>query len=74
MAILLRSQGILVREVNGFLGGRWNDFGQYLAVTQNQCQGMTETETLACILANATEDPTGRDCVVTFPVQEPDPI
>jgi len=35
---------------------------------------MNETETLACILANATEDPTGRDCVVTLPVQEPDPI
>jgi parallel beta-helix repeat protein len=46
----------------------------YLDVTQNQCQRMNETETLACILDNATEDPTGRDCVVTLPVQEPDPI
>jgi len=46
----------------------------YLDVTQDQCQGLNEAETLACILANATEDPTGRDCVVTFPVQKPDPI
>jgi transglutaminase-like putative cysteine protease len=42
MAILLRSQGIPAREVNGFLGGEWSDFGDYLAVTQNQAHAWVE--------------------------------
>lgn len=42
MAILLRTQGIPAREVNGFLGGEWSDFGDYLAVTQNQAHAWVE--------------------------------
>lgn len=42
MVILLRSLGVHAREVNGFLGGQWNDFGQYLAVTQNQAHSWVE--------------------------------
>jgi len=42
MAILLRSQGVPAREVNGFLGGEWSDFGDYLAVTQNQAHAWVE--------------------------------
>ncbi len=42
MAVLLRTQGILAREVNGFLGGEWSDFGDYLAVTQNQAHAWVE--------------------------------
>jgi transglutaminase-like putative cysteine protease len=42
MAIMLRSQGIPAREVNGFLGGEWSDFGDYLAVTQNQAHAWVE--------------------------------
>ena len=42
MVILLRSLGIHAREVNGFLGGQWNDFGQYLAVTQNEAHTWVE--------------------------------
>jgi len=42
MAILLRTQGIPAREVNGFLGGTWSDFGDYLAVTQNQAHAWVE--------------------------------
>ncbi len=42
MAILLRTQGIPAREVNGFLGGEWSDFGNYLAVTQNQAHAWVE--------------------------------
>jgi hypothetical protein len=42
MAILLRSQGIAAREVNGFLGGEWSQFGDYLAVTQNQAHAWVE--------------------------------
>jgi transglutaminase-like putative cysteine protease len=42
MAILLRSQGIPAREVNGFLGGEWSDLGDYLAVTQNQAHAWVE--------------------------------
>ena len=42
MVVLLRTLGIHAREVNGFLGGQWNDFGQYLAVTQNQAHSWVE--------------------------------
>lgn len=42
MAILLRTQGVPTRNVNGFLGGQWSDFGQYLAVTQNEAHSWVE--------------------------------
>ncbi|MEJ2538656.1 MAG: transglutaminaseTgpA domain-containing protein [Gemmatimonadota bacterium] len=42
MVVLLRSLGIQARNVNGFLGGRWNDFGGYLAVTQNEAHSWVE--------------------------------
>ncbi len=42
MTILLRAQGIAAREVNGFLGGSWSEFGDYLAVTQNQAHAWVE--------------------------------
>jgi protein-glutamine gamma-glutamyltransferase len=42
MAVLLRSRGILAREVNGFRGGQWNEFGEYLAVTQNEAHSWVE--------------------------------
>ncbi len=42
MVVLLRSVGIYARNVNGFLGGRWNDFGGYLAVTQNEAHSWVE--------------------------------
>ena len=42
MVVLLRTLGIHAREVNGFLGGQWNDFGQYLAVTQNEAHSWVE--------------------------------
>jgi hypothetical protein len=42
MAILLRTQGIAAREVNGFAGGSWSEFGEYLAVTQNQAHAWVE--------------------------------
>ncbi len=42
MTVLLRSQGIPAREVNGFLGGEWSEFGNYLAVTQNQAHAWVE--------------------------------
>ena len=42
MVVLLRSLGIHARNVNGFLGGRWNEFGGYLAVTQNEAHSWVE--------------------------------
>lgn len=42
MAVLLRSVGIPARNVNGFLGGDWNEFGGYLAVTQNDAHSWVE--------------------------------
>ena len=42
MALLLRSVGIHARNVNGFLGGTWSEFGRYLAVSQNEAHSWVE--------------------------------
>jgi protein-glutamine gamma-glutamyltransferase len=42
MAVLLRAGGVATRNVNGFLGGEWNEFGRYLAVTQNNAHSWVE--------------------------------
>lgn len=42
MVVMLRSLGIEARNVNGFLGGQWNDFGSYLVVTQNEAHSWVE--------------------------------
>ncbi len=42
LAVLLRAAGVPTRNVNGFLGGTWNDFGKFLAVTQNEAHSWVE--------------------------------
>jgi transglutaminase-like putative cysteine protease len=42
LVVLLRTQGIAARNVNGFLGGEWNAFGQYLAMRQGDAHSWTE--------------------------------
>jgi transglutaminase-like putative cysteine protease len=42
MVVMLRSIGIQARNVNGFLGGEWSQFGDYLVVTQNQAHSWVE--------------------------------
>ena len=42
MVVLLRSLGIQARNVNGFLGGQWSQFGDYLVVTQNDAHSWVE--------------------------------
>lgn len=42
MVVLLRAQGIPARNVTGFLGGEWNQFGRYLAVTGNDAHSWVE--------------------------------
>ena len=42
MVMLLRSVGIPSRNVTGFLGGEWNAFGNYLAVTGNEAHSWVE--------------------------------
>jgi len=42
MVVLLRAAGIHARNVNGFLGGRWNEFGDFLSVTQNEAHSWVE--------------------------------
>ena len=42
MVVMLRSLGIEARMVNGFLGGSWSEFGNYLAVTQNEAHSWVE--------------------------------
>jgi transglutaminase-like putative cysteine protease len=42
MAIMLRGIGIPARNVTGFLGGRWNPFGRYYAITQGDAHSWVE--------------------------------
>ncbi|MBX6363705.1 MAG: DUF3488 domain-containing protein, partial [Gemmatimonadetes bacterium] len=42
MVVLLRSIGIPARNVDGFLGGEWNELGHYLVVTQNHAHSWVE--------------------------------
>ncbi len=42
MVMLLRSVGVHARNVNGFLGGEWNQSGDYLVVTQNEAHSWVE--------------------------------
>lgn len=42
MAIMLRSLGIPSRNVTGFLGGRWNPYGRYYAITQGDAHSWVE--------------------------------
>jgi transglutaminase-like putative cysteine protease len=42
MTIMLRTLGIQARNVNGFLGGDWSQFGDYLVVTQNSAHSWVE--------------------------------
>ncbi|HEX2091736.1 MAG TPA: transglutaminaseTgpA domain-containing protein [Longimicrobiaceae bacterium] len=42
MVVLLRAAGIPARNVNGFLGGEWNEFGRYLVVTGNDAHSWVE--------------------------------
>jgi transglutaminase-like putative cysteine protease len=42
MVVLLRSIGVEARNVNGFLGGQWSTFGDYLVVTQNEAHSWVE--------------------------------
>jgi hypothetical protein len=42
LAILLRAEGIPARNVNGFLGGTWNEFGGFVTVSQNQAHSWVE--------------------------------
>jgi hypothetical protein len=41
-ALLLRAAGVPTRYVNGYLGGEWNDVGQYVAVRDNRAHSWVE--------------------------------
>ncbi|HKY37827.1 MAG TPA: DUF3488 and transglutaminase-like domain-containing protein [Polyangiaceae bacterium] len=42
MAVLLRTQGVPTRNVNGFIGGTFNRFGRYYAVRQGDAHSWVE--------------------------------
>lgn len=42
MAILLRAVGVPTRNVNGFLGGEWNEYGGYIAVRSGDAHSWVE--------------------------------
>lgn len=42
MAIMLRSLGIPARNVNGFLGGEWNEYDEYVAVRAGDAHSWVE--------------------------------
>jgi transglutaminase-like putative cysteine protease len=41
-ALLLRAAGVPTRYVNGYLGGEWNDVGQYVAVRDSRAHSWVE--------------------------------
>lgn len=42
MAMLLRTVGVPTRNVTGFLGGRWNEYGRYYAVRSGDAHAWVE--------------------------------
>ena len=42
MAILLRAVGVPTRNVNGFYGGEWNEYGDYIAVRSGDAHSWVE--------------------------------
>src|SRR5262249_58907074 len=42
MAILLRASGVPTRNVDGFLGGEWNEYGKYVAVRGGDAHSWVE--------------------------------
>jgi len=42
MAILLRAAGVPTRNVDGFLGGEWNEYGKYIAVRGGDAHSWVE--------------------------------
>ena len=44
MVLLARSAGLRARNDNGFLGGHWNDIGEYLVVRQSDAHSWAEVE------------------------------
>jgi transglutaminase-like putative cysteine protease len=42
MAVMLRAVGIPSRSVNGFLGGEWNGYGNYVAIRQGDAHSWVE--------------------------------
>lgn len=42
MAILLRAAGVPTRSVNGFYGGEWNEYGNYIAVRSGDAHSWVE--------------------------------
>ena len=42
MAILLRINGVATRNVNGFLGGEWNEYSDYIAVRAGDAHSWVE--------------------------------
>ncbi|MEM9188561.1 MAG: DUF3488 and transglutaminase-like domain-containing protein [Myxococcota bacterium] len=42
MAIMLRTQGIPARNVTGFVGGRYNPYGEYYAIAQGDAHSWVE--------------------------------
>ncbi|MFN3201687.1 MAG: DUF3488 and DUF4129 domain-containing transglutaminase family protein [Bradymonadia bacterium] len=42
MVVLLRTQGVAARTVNGFHGGTWNGVGEYIAVRQGEAHAWVE--------------------------------
>ena len=46
MAVLLRASGVATRLVNGFHGGKWNQFGNYVAVSHGDAHSWVEVATI----------------------------
>jgi protein-glutamine gamma-glutamyltransferase len=69
MILLLRSVGIHSRGVNGFAGGEWNRFGNYLAVRQGDAHAWVEV--LFSNVGWVTFDPTPQSPIPTLAEEGP---
>lgn len=70
MVVLLRAAGIPARNVTGFLGGEWNTFGDYLAVTGNDAHSWVEVWMGRMGWVPFDPTPAGRDDLVQAETRE----
>ncbi len=71
LSLLLRASGIPSRSVNGYLGGEWNEFGNYIVVRQQHAHSWVEAY-LPAEPASAASGAPGSDTASANPTSPDD--